>query len=276
MVRRTLRDRRVVITGASSGIGRHLALELADRGARLLLSARRRELLHSLAEECRARGAAAEYIAGDVADEACRADLAAFARDRWGGIDMLVNNAGVSAHACFADSDESTLRRIMEVNFFAAAELTRRALPLLAAGRQPAIVNVGSVLGHRGVPLTSEYCASKFALRGWSEALRVELAPRGIDVLLVSPGTTDTDFFAHLIADKAQRPWGATPSISPAVVARQIAGALQRGRREIFPNWRGRGFVLANRLTPSLVDRVLLRLAKRAARQPPKTSPDCT
>jgi short-subunit dehydrogenase len=264
-MRRSLAESRIVITGASSGIGRELALALARRGARLLLSARRVELLASLADECRRFGAQVEFLAGDVTDGTYRAGLIDRAAISFSGLDVLVNNAGVSAHGPFAESDEATLRRILEVNFFAAVELTRVALPLLAAGRRPAIVNVGSILGHRGVPLNSEYAASKFAMRGWSEALRVELAPRGIDVLVVSPGTTETEFFEHLIAKHGELPWGKAKAISATAVAEQTVRALERGRREIFPNWRGHALVVANRLFPGLVERAMAAMTRRDA-----------
>jgi short-subunit dehydrogenase len=264
MARRSLEARRVIITGASSGIGRELALALARRGARVLLSARREELLCSLAAECSQVAGDAEYLAGDVTDAAYRQALVDRATARWGGIDVLVNNAGVSAHGKFAQGDDATLRRIMEVNFFAAADLTRRALEGLSRGQNPAIVNIGSILGHRAAPLNSEYAASKFALRGWSEALRAELAAQGIDVLLVSPGTTETEFFEHLLAKRGDLPWGKAKAIPAAAVATQIVRALERGRREIFPNWRGRALVLANRLFPGLVDRAMVKLARRA------------
>jgi short-subunit dehydrogenase len=266
-MRRTLANARVLVTGASSGIGRELALALAPRRATLFLSARRGELLASVAEECRGVGAQVEFLAGDITDAAYRAGLIDRAAISFSGLDVLINNAGISAHGPFASSDEATLRRIMEVNFFAAAELTRVALPLLQQGRQPAIVNVGSILGHRGVPLNSEYVASKFALRGWSEALRAELASHGIDVLLVSPGTTETEFFDHLIAKQGDLPWGGAKAISAAAVAEHTVRALERGRREIFPNWRGRALVVVNRLFPGLVDRVVSRIARNAERR---------
>jgi short-subunit dehydrogenase len=261
-MRRTLADARVLLTGASSGIGRELALALARRGARLLLSARRGELLASLAEECRQLGAQAEFLAGDVADGGFRAALIDRAGISLSDLDVLVNNAGVSAHGKFAGSDGSTLRRIMEVNFFAPAELTRLALPLLRKGRKPAIVNIGSILGHRGVPFNGEYVASKFALRGWTESLRAELAGDGIDVLLVSPGTTETEFFDHLIAKQGELPWGKSRAIPAAEVAAQTICALERGRREIFPNWRGHALVLANRFFPRVVDLAMTRWSR--------------
>ena len=124
-------------------------------------------------------------------------------------------------------------------------------------------MNIGSILGHRGLPLNSEYSASKFALRGWSEALRAELAGEGVDVLLVSPGTIETEFFDHLVAKRADLPWGKAKGIPAAAVAEQTVRALERGGREIFPNWRGRALVLANRLAPGMVDRVMARLGRR-------------
>ncbi len=260
---RNLTDARVLLTGASSGIGRELALGVARRGARVLLTARREDLLRELVSECARLGGAAEYVAGDVTDPTTRAALVTRAVELWGGFDVLINNAGVTALGSFADSDEPTLRRVMEVNFFAAAEMTRLALPYLRAGSAPAIVNVGSIIGHRGLPLNGEYAASKFALRGWSESLRAELAAEGVDVLLVSPGTTDTEFFDHLLAKRGELPWNRAASVSAAAVAEQTLRALERGRREIFPNWRGHALVVANRLFPGLVDRVVQRLGQR-------------
>jgi short-subunit dehydrogenase len=262
MARRSLAHSRVLITGASSGIGRELALAFARRGARVLLSARRESELHVVADQCRrqSEGVDAILIAGDLTDPAYRRALVQTATAHWQGLDVLVNNAGVSAHGPFAGSDEATLRQVMELNFFAAAELTRLALPLLRGGERPAIVNIGSIIGHRGLPLNSEYAASKFALRGWTESLRAELAADGVDVLLVSPGTTETEFFDHLVAKRADLPWGESTAIPAAAVAEQTVRALERGRREIFPNWRGRALVFANRLAPGLVDRVIAKL----------------
>lgn len=266
MARRSLADKRVLITGASSGIGRELTLAFSRRGARVLLAARRASELNVVADQCRRQSAGVDAIVlpGDLTDPAYRRALVQAATEHWQGLDVLVNNAGVSAHGPFAGSDESTLRQVMELNFFAAAELTRLALPLLQRGERPAIVNVGSIIGHRGLPLNSEYAASKFALRGWTESLRAELAADGVDVLLVSPGTTETEFFDHLIAKRADLPWGESTAIPAAAVAEQTVRALERGRHEIFPNWRGRALVYANRLAPGLIDRVIAKLVNPA------------
>ncbi len=260
MSQRSLHERRVVITGASSGVGRALALELAPYSPRLILVARSEQPLAELTAELIKRGAAAaEAVVGDVTDPAVRDRIVERVSDPWGGLDILVNNAGISTHARFADSSEATLRQIMELNFFAAAELTRQCLPMLRAGDDPLVVNVGSVLGHRAAPLNSEYSASKFALRGWSEALRAELSRDAVGVLLVSPGTIDTGFFDHLVGQAKPMPWGKQKGITPKAAAQQIVRAIRLRRREIFPNWRGRLLAGLNRCCPGLVDRLMSR-----------------
>ncbi len=257
---RFLKDRHVLLTGASSGIGRDLALQIAPHGARLLLVARSQQPLNQLAEELLALGAdSAIPIVGDITDPATRSEAIRRVQQDWNTLDLLINNAGVSAHGRFANNDEQTLRKIMEVNFFASTELTRLAIPLLTAGHNPMIVNVGSILGHRGLPHNSEYCASKFALRGWSEAIRPELVRKQIDLLLVSPGTTETKFFDHLISRQGNSPWGKQKAIPPALVAQQIIRAIRKRRHEIYPNWRGHALVLLNRFCPRLVDAIMSR-----------------
>ena len=260
MGRRSLADRRLLITGASSGIGRALALELAAHRTHLLLVARRAEPLEQLASEALSLGASsAQLLAGDVTDPQFRCEIFQLCSQNWEGLDVLINNAGISAHGRFAENTEATLRRIMEVNFFAATELTRLALPLLRSGNDPIVVNCGSILGHRGLPRNCEYCASKFALRGWTESIRPELLREGIELLLVSPGSTDTEFFDQLISQTGKIPWDQSKKISAQQVAQQTVHAIRSRRREIFPNWRGRALVLLNRLCPRLVDRVLRR-----------------
>jgi short-subunit dehydrogenase len=260
MARRVLENRRILLTGASRGVGRELAREFARRHAQLLLVARSGDPLQSLVPELLSLGArSAAAFVGDVTDSDFRATVIGKIHKSWQGLDVLVNNAGVSAHGHFDAHDEAVLRQIMEVNFYAPTELTRLSLPLLAEGDDPVIVNIGSILGHRGMPHNSEYSASKFALRGWTEALRTELYGRGIDVLLVSPGTIDSEFFDHLLAKSDWIPWGKQKGISPSAAARQIVRAIELRRTEIYPNWRGRLLVAVNRWAPRLVDRVMNR-----------------
>lgn len=157
-----LQGKRIIVTGASSGIGRALAERLASERARLVLASRDAERLESLAGVIRGRAGEAYVVPTDVAEANQRAALIAAALDRLGGLDVLVNNAGVGAMGLFEDASEERLRRIFEVNFFGTTELTRLALPHLRQGREPLIVNIGSVLGKRAIPGCTEYCASKF------------------------------------------------------------------------------------------------------------------
>jgi short-subunit dehydrogenase len=140
--RRKLSGSRIAVTGASGGIGLALAEELATRGAKLVLNARSEDKLRELAARLIADGAEVEIAPGDVSDPGVRERLLAAARERFGGLDILINNAGIGTFGRFADSDAERLRRVMEVDFFAAVELTRAAIPLLRAGVKPAVVNV--------------------------------------------------------------------------------------------------------------------------------------
>ena len=224
MARRKIQGIRAVVTGASSGIGRELARELARQGARLVLVARREERLRELAAEL-APLAAVECVPGDVTE----------------------------------DADPQRLRRVMEVNFFALVEMTRAAGPLLKQGNRPIVVNVSSIVGHRGVPHNSEYAASKFAVRGFSECLRAEWVRHGIDVLVVSPGRTETEFFDRAIENSNAPRWSELAAVSPAAVARQTVQAMRRGRHEIIPHRWGRAFVWLDRIAPRLVDAIVAR-----------------
>lgn len=258
---------RVIVTGASSGIGYELALRLVERGARVVAMARRKDRLKQLGEAVGPDRL--QWIAGDVTDAAVRQEAIELCRSSWGGLDVLINNAGVGGHGSFAAADQERLRKIMEVNFFAPAEFIRQALPLLRAGKTPLIVNVGSVLGHRAAPGKSEYSASKFAMHGLSDALRIELGREGIDVLLVSPSTTSTEFFdvampttadggaeAHRM--KRQRTFGV---MTPAAVAERIIRAIQKGKREIILSPGGKALVWLDRLCPPLAEWILTKFA---------------
>lgn len=256
MAWRSLAGLRVLVTGASSGIGRALVLELLAKGCQVAALARREDRLAQLKAE--RSGANLITIAGDVTNPADRKAALQCLLETWGGLDVLVNNAGSGAIGRFASAEPSRLRRVMEVNFFAPAEFTREALPMLRQGRTPLIVNVGSVLGHRAVPGKSEYCASKFALHGFSDALRAEVARDGIRVLLISPSTTASEFFdaAEQVGGK---PDGKPPSrffgaMTPETVARIAVRAMERDRHEVILSLGGKLLVWLDRLCPTFAD----------------------
>ncbi len=258
-MRRTIAGSRAIVTGASGGVGRAIAIELARQGANLVLVARRAEQLRAVADEISQTGGRAAVVAGDITDPQVRQEVIAKAQAEFGGLDLLVNNAGVGAIGRFDVADEARFRRVFEINFFAAAELTRAAIPVLRSGRHPMIVNIGSVLGLRATPQNSEYCASKFALRGWSESIRIELASVGIDVLLVSLGPTQSDFWDHLVGQNEPPPWSTSGAMPAELAASKIVRAIRAGRRELIPGFKARWFVRAGRLFPGLMDRFMRR-----------------
>ncbi|HEY7157064.1 MAG TPA: SDR family NAD(P)-dependent oxidoreductase, partial [Gemmataceae bacterium] len=163
----------------------------------------------------------------------------------------------------FAECTEEILRQIMEVNFFAPAELIRRAIPVLRKGRSPAIVNIASMCGRRGIPAWSEYSASKFALCGLTEALRGEMVRFGIDVLLVAPGLTSSGLGQHLLRNTGRYPIDFRKGMPPEKVAAGILRALKKNRTETILGWDARWILRVNRFLPRLVDALLARKVRR-------------
>lgn len=263
MAKRNLKGMRVVVTGASSGIGYQLALQLVRAGAKVLVTARRKEKLDQLiAESINGVPDGATFIRalpGDLTDPSHRAAIVAWCDREWGGIDTLVNNAGAGAIGPFAEASADRLRRVMEIDFFAPVELTRICLPLLLKGIRPAVLNIGSVLGHRAVPDKSEYCAAKFAMRGWSESIRVELAPLRVEVLMVSPSTTRSEFFDALMDTSPDTKSRSLGSMSPKRVAQLAIRALVRSKRDMILSVGGKALVWLARFFPYLTDRILTR-----------------
>jgi len=260
MAHRKMEGCRAIVTGASSGIGRALVVELVRRGAKVVAVARRGERLEALAQSVAQAPGSVVCVVGDVTDRAVCQRALTTAREQFGGLDVLVNNAGVGAMGPFSKANEARLRRVMEVNFFAATEWTREALAELRASRG-LIVNMSSVLGHRGVPNCSEYCASKFALQGWSESLRAELWREGIGVLVVSPGTTETEFSDNVLERQATAKWAGRPRSSAESVAQRTVRAIEVGRNEIIPSASGWLLCVANRLAPRVMDWAIGRWA---------------
>ncbi len=256
-MRRRLENCRVLITGASSGIGRALAHQFARKQARILLLARREGRLQEVKDEVERLGGTAVISVGDVTSGPARQTAVELCNRQFGGLDLLVNNAGIGAIGRFENSNADGLRRIMEVNFFATVGFVRLALPLLRKSQTPTIVNICSVLGHRAVPLKSEYCASKFALHGFSDALRAELVTDGIDVILVSPSTTESEFFDQVIDDHSAQKQRS--GMSPARVASATLRAIEKRRHEVIIPFEGKALVLLDRYWPSLADRIVAR-----------------
>lgn len=261
MARRDLKHMRALVTGCSSGIGKAFVEALFPYQPRVVVVARRIERLQELVEKGQTQGAEVYPFACDLADPASRPAAVAFAAEKLGSLDMLVNNAGTGALGRFEDTPPAILRQVMELNFFAPVELTYHALPLLRRGRKPIIVNVSSILGHRGIPWRAYYCASKFALHGFSEAIRAELSRHGIDVLVVSPGRTRTELFDGPLERGKEPAWPEPQPVSAEFVARHMIRAIKAGKREIIPHPWGKGMIFLSRHFPRLMDLILRRYA---------------
>jgi short-subunit dehydrogenase len=261
---RTLQGTRILITGASSGIGRSLAEQTLRAGARVAVTSRSAERLDELMRSLSGLpGAEILPLQGDVTLEADRSRLLHAAAERFDGLDVLVNNAGVGSFGHFATSSEEVLRQVMEVNFFAPAELIRQAIPILTQGRQPAIVNIASMCGRRGVPAWPEYSASKFALCGLTEALRGEMARFDIDVLLIVPGLTRTDLYSNLLRNTGRMKIDFDRGQPPDRVAATILKSLRKNRTETVIGWEARWILRVNRWLPRLVDRLMARRVRK-------------
>jgi short-subunit dehydrogenase len=262
-MRRDLQAARMVITGASSGIGQSLAEQSARAGARVVLTARSADRLDELARALTAAGGEVLAVPADVTIPADRERLLRTTVEKWGGLDVLINNAGVASFGHFATSTEEVLRQVMEVNFFAPAELTRLAIPYLQKGRLPAVVNVASMCGRRGVPAWPEYSASKFALCGLSEGLRGEMARFDIDVLLVVPGLTSTGLSQHLLRNAGRMKINHQGGMPAEQVAAGILRGLTRGKTETVLGWEARWVLRANRWFPGLVNYLMARKVRK-------------
>jgi short-subunit dehydrogenase len=223
--------KRVLITGASSGLGAALARQLAAHGAVVGLIARRRDRLGEVLADCqRASPASAMWVA-DLADTSAVGELALQAWDVLGGIDVLVNNAAIPKRRPVTELDPAEVEAVMRVNFFAPMRLTLALLPRMAARGSGMIVNVSSVGGRLGIIHETAYCASKFALCGWSEAMAVDLHGTGISVKLIEPGPVDTEIWDQ---PDNEEPLYQGPKVAADVVAEGIIAALGSDRFEHY------------------------------------------
>ncbi len=261
------RENVVVVTGASDGIGREMALQLADQGAWLALAARDQTKLEAVAAECRARGGRAVAIPTDVANEAqCRA-LIDGAVAEYGRIDTLVNNAGISMWARFDEvADLEPFHRMMQVNYFGSLYCTHAALPHLKRTRGR-IVGISSLTGRAGVPTRSGYAATKHAMAGFFDSLRIELADQGVTVTMVYPGFVSTGIRERAYGPDGQ-PLRASPVreaqvMTPEECARQSIAAMASRRRELIMTLRGKVGAWIKLVAPGVVDRI----ARRAIEQ---------
>src|SRR5689334_1360106 len=258
-----IEGRRIILTGASEGIGRALALALAARKARIVLAARDASRLESLARECRAAGGEAHAVPTDVANAHDCEWLIAESVRALGGIDVLINNAGITMWSRFdALKDLEVFERLLEVNYLAPVRLTSLALPHLKQSKG-LMVAVASLAGLTGVPERTAYAGSKHALIGFCDSLRIELAGSGVDVCVVAPDFVVTETHKRAMGPDGE-PLGESPMqqsriMTAADCAARIMRGMQKRERLVLMTARGRLGRWLKLIAPALIDRIAAR-----------------
>jgi len=223
-------DKVALVTGASSGIGKAIALDLAKRGTTVIVAARRKELLEEVAEECRRTAPESSAAVVDVSDREAVESVCRDALERHGRVDVLVNNAGIPQRIHATRVTVEDVEQVMRINFFGAVYATMALLPSMLDKRSGRIVNIGSVAGRVGSPRESAYAASKYAMTGWSEVLAADLLETGVKVHLIVPGAIDTEIW-----QKVQEPAAYNGKfIPPQAIADAVRDCLETGR---FERW---------------------------------------
>ncbi|MDQ3072373.1 MAG: SDR family oxidoreductase [Bacteroidota bacterium] len=264
----SLKNKVAIITGASSGIGKACAIALAKRGANVVLAARGSQKLEEVVQQCREFGVDAIAVQTDVSQEAQCRDLINKAMEKFGRIDILINNAGMSMRALFQETEIEVLRRLMDVNFWGAVYCTKYALPYILKNRG-SITGISSIAGFKGLPGRTGYSASKFALNGFLETVRIENLKKGLHVLICAPGFTASNIrFTALTKDgmvQAQSPRDEVGMMQPTEVAEAIASAIEKEKRTLILTRQGKLTVFLNKLFPAWMDSIVY---KHMAKEP--------
>ena len=260
MDKKPLAEQVVVVTGASSGVGRAVAREAARRGARVVVAARNGDALDAAVSEIEAYGSQAHAVAGDLAVEDECARVVEEGVDRFGRIDSFVRCQMVSVFGGVEKLTAEELRRVFDVNFFGGVWCFNAALPHLKESRGT-FLDVNSGLAYRGIPLQAAYCASKAALRTFLESARVELqrAGSGVDVCVVLPGAINTPHFDRVRQKLGRQPQPVPPIYQPEVFAEAVAALLEHPDREVPVGWGAQKLLWGQKLSPRAGDLFLLR-----------------
>ena len=256
------RGRVAVVTGASSGIGLEVARHLARAGASVVLGARRADKLQEAVAQIRAAGGRAEAEAMDVASEADVARLVARAQSAFGGLDIMVCNAGFGYYGSVEDTPPDVMRRMMDVNFMGTYFGARAALPVFRRQNAGHLMIVSSIVGQRGIAAMSGYSATKAAQVGFAESLRTEFAGTPVEISVVFPVSTETEFRSAMHRDYGHSVGGLGPKQSVAHVARAMVEGIRRGRVEVYPHTASRGLAILNAVAPRFTDRLVRKYGR--------------
>jgi len=271
-MKRNINNSVVIITGASSGIGMACAYAFFNEGAKLVLAARSEEIIKELADKFNANGTIrAIAVKTDVAVKNDCKHLIVKAIETFGRIDILINNAGVSMRANFLDVKLDVIRKLMDINFWGTVYCTKYAYPFIIANKG-SIVGVSSVAGIHGMPCRTGYSASKHAMQGFLDTIRIETMKKGIQVLIVIPGFISTNVRkTALVADgsaQGESPRDESKMMSPEELAKRIVKSIKNNKSYLVPSYEGKYTPIFSILFPRLVDKIYYKLMKKEPNSP--------
>ena len=251
------KDKVVIVTGASSGIGKEIAYAFARSGSKVVLAARSEARLSEIVSDIKDSKGDAVYFKTDVSIEADCKLLVEKTIEKYGRIDILVNNAGLSMRASFIDVDLKVLHRLMDVNFWGTVYCTKYALPYLIS-QKGSLIGVSSVAGFHGLPGRTGYSASKFAMHGFLETIRIENLKKGLHVMIIAPGFTSSEIRQHALtlngSEQGESPLDEKKLMSPGYVAKWVLKGIRKKKRNKLLTWDGRLTALFQRIVPEFVD----------------------
>jgi short-subunit dehydrogenase len=257
MMNKLFKDKVIIVTGASSGIGEAIAREFAANGSKVMLAARSEEKLSMIVDQINEKKQEASFIKTDVSlEQDCR-KLVEKTVEKYGTVNILVNNAGISMRALFKDVDLKVLHTLMNTNFWGTVYCTKYALPYLIANKG-SLIGVSSVAGFHGLPGRTGYSASKFAIHGFLETIRIENLKNGLHVMIIAPGFTASEIRVHALtatgAEQGTSPRKEKRLMTPQYVAKCVPKGIVKRKRNMILTWEGRFTALFQRIIPTVVD----------------------
>lgn len=266
-----MKDKVVIITGGSSGIGKALAFHFGRKGAKVLITGRNEKTLSATVRELREDGVDIHAVCADVTLPDDNKRMAEEAIKVYGRIDVLINNAGISMRAIFEDVDPEVIKKVMDINFYGAVYATKCCLPEIIRNRG-SIVGISSIAGFRGIPARTGYSASKFALNGFLESLRTELLNSGVHVLTACPGFTTSNIRKRSLTEdgslQGESPRQEEKMMSAEECAAHIYRATVKRKRTLVLTLQGKLVVFFNKWLPALTDRVVYNVMRKEANSP--------
>lgn len=261
----------VIITGASSGIGEALAYEAASLGFNICIAARQADKLEHVRQKCESYGVRCIAVKADVSIEQDCMKLVESCVNDLGRIDILVNNAGISMRALLKDCDLEVIRRVMDVNFWGTVYCTKHALPYLLASKG-SVVGISSIAGIKGLPARTGYSASKFAVHGFLESLRIENMKTGLHVLLACPGYTASNIRNAALNERgksqAESPYDESKLMPPETVAKHVFTAIAKRRKYLYLTFQGKMVLLLSKFMPRLLDKMVYNTVAKEKNSP--------